>query len=238
MLAVVFFAIQNNIKHRARDSADSRRDRENREVDDADSSSPALIDNGASAESKLRIGSVESVVQPTNQGDEVATFIVQVENPTGERLKVSSLAVVVQDGEFRPSGPYARRLKISQIDHKDHITLSISGPNVGSRNAVNVALEVVARSTIEVGIWIRLGYETGRIGFFDTLLTIELQDENGAVTSAEPFEAKIYPNVAEEQSKMAFQGRLFPCETPSWALSANSTLREMWLQDANRGLMP
>jgi len=53
-----------------------------------------------------------------------------------------------------------------------------------------------------------------------------------------PCRVVVYPNVAEKQSKMAFQGRLLPCETPSWALSANSTLRELWLQDANRGLMP
>jgi len=46
------------------------------------------------------------------------------------------------------------------------------------------------------------------------------------------------PNVAEKQSKMAFQGRLLRCETPIWVSSADLTLSEIWLKDANRDFAP
>jgi len=37
---------------------------------------------------------------------------------------------------------------------------------------------------------------------------------------------------------MAFQGRLLQREMPIWVSSADFTLREIWLKDANRDFAP
>jgi len=49
---------------------------------------------------------------------------------------------------------------------------------------------------------------------------------------------EVHLNVAEKQSKMASQGRLFPCEIPIWALSLDFTSREISPQDSRRRFIP
>jgi len=59
-----------------------------------------------------------------------------------------------------------------------------------------------------------------------------------SLDGAAKIQREVNPNVAEKQSTMAFQRRLFRFETPIWVLSADFTLHEIWRKDANRGFTP
>lgn len=154
---------------------------------------PAVLQIPAAlVKSKLEIISVKPRPHPTNDGVEIATFLVTITNPTEQQILIEKLAIVVQQASFKSAGLDSHLLAIVPLNHDDHLIVTLTAPNIGSREEIPVERKVPPNSTIEIGVWVRLGYDPGGRGFLEGRIQVELFDAANGHIFSKPFDAKIH----------------------------------------------